>query len=290
MKTGRRYLSGLLWSLICALIVVCHSSSGLSGAIVNTEQDYSRFSHSRPREHADLMSRKNCGSCHRRTDASLVPRFPLHKDCTNCHLVQFTASNRGSAVNPICTICHARDVLNSSNPPTKSFSGLVSFSADFDHSQHFQGKDLARPTEGCIACHRPLRRGVAQTIPSQLNAHEVCFQCHSPGRSAADTSGCGSCHGLGTYSPMSTSAPAYNVSFSHGDHSERARLNCQNCHNLKPKGLPQGKQVTATLALEHFGDARTQNCKACHNGQRAFGDIDTHDCKRCHKREGFRMS
>src|SRR5215207_1863600 len=46
-----------------------------------TSQDYSRFSHSTPREHTDLMGRSNCGSCHRRGDSSTIPRFPVHKDC-----------------------------------------------------------------------------------------------------------------------------------------------------------------------------------------------------------------
>ena len=291
---GKRWIAP--WS-ICALlfffVLFCQQpigSRGVIGAIVSAEQNYSTFSHSSPREHADLMSRKTCGACHRRTDLSVAPRFPVHRDCTNCHLVQFTASNKNSSVNPICTICHTREGLNSSNPPTKSFSRLVSFTADFDHAQHLQGKEAARPYEGCNACHRPLRRGIAQTIPAQLNAHEVCYQCHSPGKSASDTSGCGSCHGLGPYSPTSTNARAYNLGFSHADHSSRGRVNCESCHNLKPTGLLQRKQVTSILVVEHFANPRTQSCKTCHSGQRVFGDADTHDCKRCHKKEGFRMS
>src|SRR5437588_11329639 len=62
--------------------------------------DYSKFSHSSPKEHADLMNRANCGSCHRRNDGSVDPTFPLHKYCMGCHSVQFTASNISSSVNP----------------------------------------------------------------------------------------------------------------------------------------------------------------------------------------------
>src|SRR5438093_8480512 len=35
--------------------------------------DYSKFSHSTPKEHADLMARANCASCHRRSDGAVEP-------------------------------------------------------------------------------------------------------------------------------------------------------------------------------------------------------------------------
>jgi c(7)-type cytochrome triheme protein len=251
--------------------------------------DYSKFSHSSPREHADLMDRKNCGSCHRR-GAGTAPTWPLHKDCTGCHMVQFTAVNLGTDLNPICTICHTREGLNSSNPPTKAFSGLRSFRAEFDHAQHLKGKDNARPSAGCAACHSSARQGVAQSIPAHLTAHQVCYECHSPGKQANDLSSCGVCHALAPYSPTSTSAKSYRVNFSHADHTGRARLTCTACHIVRERGLPQRTQVSSILPVEHFASARAQSCVLCHNGRRAFGDSDTHDCKRCHKREGFRMS
>ena len=150
--------------------------------------DYSKFSHATPKEHADLMDRTNCASCHRRSDGSVEPRFPVHKDCTGCHLVQFTASNNSSSVNPICTICHKAEGLNSSNAPIKNFPRLMSFAAEFDHAQHLKGIESARPGNGCVACHAPANRGVAETIPARLNAHQICYDCHSPGKSASKTS------------------------------------------------------------------------------------------------------
>ncbi|MBA2703901.1 MAG: hypothetical protein H0U60_08620 [Blastocatellia bacterium] len=254
------------------------------------QPDYSKFSHSNPREHAELMSRSNCGTCHRRNDGSLSPRFPLHKDCTGCHLVQFTASNRTSAVNPICTICHTRDGLNSSNPITKPFPALLSFRAEFDHAQHLQGKETARPSAGCAACHTPARRGVAQSIPARLTAHRTCYECHSQGKQASDLSSCGVCHALGSYSSTSTNTRAYRVSFSHADHGARARLSCTNCHNVRGQGLQQTRQISSISPAQHSANSRAQSCMTCHNGRRAFGDTDTHDCKRCHKRETFRLS
>src|SRR5262249_10856593 len=149
----RNTLLGLVISLTALSIYAARRSE----ATVEMAQsaDYSRFSHSSPREHADLMDRKNCGSCHRRNGTSPTPAFPVHKDCTQCHLVQFTSANRGADVNPICTICHTKEALNASNSATKGFPGLRSFRAEYDHAQHLQGKDSAKPAAGCPACHTP---------------------------------------------------------------------------------------------------------------------------------------
>ena len=279
----------LVIAVTCGTLAVEATRRGQASVDAISTADYSKFSHSEPREHADLMDRRNCGSCHRRGSGS-APGFPLHKDCTGCHTVQFTAANRGTDVNPICTICHTREGLSSSNGPTKAFSRLRSFRAEFDHAQHLQGKDNAKPPAGCLACHSPARRGVAQSILTGLNAHQACYECHSAGKQASDLSSCGVCHALGPYAPTSTNARAYAVSFSHEDHASRARLNCNDCHAIKGRGLPQSKQVSSISPAEHFSSARAQSCATCHNARRAFGDADTHDCKRCHKREGFRMS
>ena len=255
---------------------------------LGSKPDYSKFSHSNPREHADLMDRKNCGSCHRR-NGELAPIFPRHKDCTGCHLVQFTIANRGADMNPICTVCHKPASINTSNPPTKEFARLNSFRAEFDHAQHLTGKAAAKPPSGCAACHVALGRGVAQSIPAHLTAHQICYECHSPGKQASDLSSCGVCHSLGSYSPTATNAAAYKVSFSHADHG-RTRVTCTDCHNVKGRGLAQTRQVTSITPIEHFAGGRIQTCKSCHDGRKSFGDEDTRECKRCHKRDGFRMS
>ena len=260
-RTTKRSLISVVVALSALAISVNRqdASLGTKGAVETVlQQDYSKFSHSSPREHAELMARSNCGSCHRRNDTAQAPRFPLHKDCTGCHLVQFTAANRASTVNPICTICHTSDGLNSTNPPTKSFPALLSFRAAFDHAQHLQGKESARPSAGCMACHTPARRGVAQSIPARLNAHQTCYECHSQGKPASDLSSCGVCHTLGSYSPTSTNVQAYRVSFSHSDHDAQARLTCTNCHTIKGRGLPQTKQVSSISPVQHLTNTRVR--------------------------------
>ena len=272
-----------------AVVYDTNTGSSISSRPSETlAQDYSNFSHTRPKEHADLMGRSNCVSCHRRNDSSLSPRLPVHKDCTGCHLVQFTA--RTSAENPICTICHTRDGLSSPNPPIRTLSGLGSFNAKFDHAQHMSGIESARPAQGCSACHTPTNRGLAQTIPARLDAHQNCYQCHSPGKQTSNFSSCGSCHENGRYSRTPATARAYRVGFSHSDHSVRKRLNCDSCHNVKVRGLPQAQQVTSILPVQHYVNPRVQSCKTCHNGKRAFGDTGPGftDCVRCHKGINFR--
>jgi hypothetical protein len=294
-----------LWLLAAPLLVlVClpainsvgrraAASAGAPGALPGgapaAARDYSRFSHSSPREHAELTGRSNCASCHRRGDGSPEPRFPAHRDCTGCHLAQFTEAGGPSPVNPICTVCHGGGGPGAPNPSTKKFPGLLSFTAEFDHAQHVRGGESARPADGCVTCHAPTRRGVAKTIPARLDAHQTCYQCHSPGRQAGNLSSCGSCHGLGTYSPTPTGARAYRRGFSHADHGAGRRLSCDSCHAVKGRGLPQARQVSSALPVQHFADPRAQSCKTCHNGRRAFGDEDFNFCNRCHRRPGYRM-
>jgi c(7)-type cytochrome triheme protein len=235
-----------------------------------------------------VTGRSNCSGCHRRSDGSLEPKLPVHKDCTGCHLLQFT--NAASSDNPICTICHTREGLNSSNAPTKSFPRLRSFMAEFDHAQHLRGTETARPSKACAACHSLANRGVAETIPARLNAHQICYDCHSPGKSASATSSCSSCHKLGSYSPTSTATRSYRVGFSHADHGSRQRLTCETCHNVLARGLRQARQVSSIAPALHHSNARARSCMTCHNGQRAFGDAKAEfdNCKRCHKGLTFR--
>jgi hypothetical protein len=251
-------------------------------------QDYSKFSHSSPKEHADLTGRSNCAGCHRRSSSSPEPKFPVHKDCTGCHLVQFT--NPTSSDNPICTICHTKEGLSASNAPTKGFPRLRSFTSEFDHAQHLRGIESARSAEGCAACHTAALRGVAETIPARLSAHQTCYECHSPGKQASNISSCGSCHKLGRYSPTPTAARSYRVGFSHADHSPRQRLSCEGCHNVMGRGLPQARQVSSILPAQHYSNHRARTCVTCHNGQRTFGDKGPgfSDCRRCHKGINFR--
>lgn len=227
--------------------------------------DFSQFKHDN-RNHARLP----CLLCHRRENNSPQPTLPgkaAHAPCTGCHAQQF--SNSASA---ICTICHT-DVQSGK---VKAFPPLRSFDVQFDHAKHTNA--------ACVTCHRQSRGGVALSIPSRLNAHVTCFGCHTPNAQAngKNISSCSTCHQLGRLVRTSEQAPAYRVGFSHARHDASEKLACAACHHVRP-GLPDGRQVSAPLPLNHHALANAFSCATCHNGQRAFGGDDFSTCKRCHK-------
>ena len=243
-----------------------------------TAQDYSKFLHSSSK-HAAIA----CKDCHHRNDNSARPIFPSHKDCTGCHLTQFT-----TPVLSMCSICHQS--VNGNDPPRKAFPDTFkeSFNVKFDHAQHMIG--AARPKSGCASCHSSsLRRGVALSIPAGLSAHNGCYSCHTPNAQAngRDIASCGVCHDRKSFSRTSTDAAAFHFAFSHAQHSARQRLGCSDCHNYIA-GLPQKRQVSSSRPLEHFPTGNN-TCASCHNGRRSFGgDLDFKNCGRCHTGSSFR--
>jgi c(7)-type cytochrome triheme protein len=281
----RRWPTLIVICIGAGLLLFAYSSSAadtraLSTPPVRADEDYSKFSH-----RSDSHSHLACASCHARTDNDATPRFPGHKACTECHLAQFITPKV-----QMCNICHSS--LSSGNPPLRAFPAKFDegFNAKFDHAQHNRGD--AKPAMGCAACHTAtLRRGVAITIPVGIAAHNTCYQCHTPGKTAVggrDISSCATCHDVASYRRTPTNAVAFNASFSHAGHSYKQRLNCADCHSLSA-GMPQSKQVSAPRTAQHFSPARSVSCATCHNNKRAFGEADYGDCKRCHTGTTFKF-
>lgn len=236
--------------------------------IINPNADFSKFKHSNA-EHA----RFPCALCHERTDNSATPKFSGHLPCAGCHTAQF-ADNK----NAICTICHT----NTETGAMKSFPGLKSFNAVFDHGIH------TRQTN-CASCHQPSRNGVALSIPAGLNAHNSCFSCHSPGAVSGEKKidSCDTCHQPGNLGgKISEWVQAYQKTpFKHSNHN----LNCTTCHTIRA-GAGRGNQVTAPTAAMHFAPKNVQSCASCHNNKRTFGGEDFSDCRRCHRGNTFKFS
>lgn len=234
--------------------------------------DFSVFPHNNA-----AHSRLTCLLCHRRETNAPQPRLPGHTPCAGCHAQEF--NNAGSN---ICNICHT----DRQTGAVKAFPPLKSFNARFDHARHTAGM-----RQNCAACHKPNRRGVALSIPSRLNAHVTCYQCHSPRAEAPDgrdISSCSTCHELGRLARTSENARAYRVNFSHADHA-RAGVSCAACHNVRA-GAATGRQVTAPVPQMHNLSTRAQSCMSCHNDRRAFGTENFANCKRCHEGTTFRFS
>lgn len=226
---------------------------------IDPNADFSEFKHFNP-EHERLP----CAFCHTRQDNSPRPKLPEHQRCAGCHVQQFEDKN-----NAICTICHT----DAETGDMKRFPTLRNFTATFSHRQHLRQAN-------CATCHKPIRNGVALSIPSRTTAHHTCFQCHKPDTQIGDKNigSCETCHQKGRPpNAISESAKAFNVSFSHAEH----KLNCTNCHNVRA-GSGQARQVGAPIASMHFPPKNAQSCASCHNNKRAFGGDDFSDCNRCH--------
>ena len=232
--------------------------------------DFSKFSHS-----TTSHQRLPCLLCHRRETNSPRPvRSLQHTPCAGCHAQQF-AANSG----PICTICHTS--VEARSHEIKPFPSLKSFNMSFAHAKH---RNVA-----CSTCHKPINRGVALSMPSGVEAHTTCYQCHAPRAQAGgrDNSTCGTCHKPGPYSRSSTSAKAFRVGFGHEQH-KREGLNCVECHKITGSTTRSG-QVSSPLPTEHPESQRVQSCESCHNDQRAFGTANFANCKRCHQGPTFRF-
>ncbi len=211
------------------------------------------------RHNNQIHSQLSCNVCHRRSGNAARIGFPgrdEHMPCIGCHTQQFEDPR-----NPICGICHS-DIEKGS---LRSFPGLRSFGARFDHAAHLRSAN-------CATCHKPVSGGVAKSIPLGANAHATCFQCHSAS-SSERMSTCGTCHqpGRGRLT-ASVRVKAYSVSFSHGKHA----MNCAVCHQV------QRGSITAPLASMHMAPAGRKSCASCHDNTKAFGGDDFSDCKRCH--------
>jgi c(7)-type cytochrome triheme protein len=249
-------------------------AAGVCETRICAQTSYAQFKHDNPNH-----SRLPCLLCHRRPNNDAQPTLPgkdQHAPCTGCHQQQF--ANHASE---ICSICHT----DAQSGKMKPFPALRSFNVRFDHAKHSAaGAD-------CAKCHRRSRGGVALSIPARLNAHAICFSCHTPGAKAAsgrDISSCGTCHQLGGFVRTSEQAAAYRVGFSHAKHDASERLTCVECHKVRP-GLAQGRQVSAPVALNHRARAGTTSCATCHNSKRAFGGDDFSVCTRCHKGSQWRF-
>jgi len=264
--------------LACAVVAAACIILGPHSALATAKTDllvpqepaasYSRFKHDDP-NHARLP----CLLCHRRETNSARPMLPGSNDhlpCAGCHTQQFANSS-----GPICTICHT----DAQSGKLKSFPRLSSFNMKFDHSRHARmGGGV-----GCVTCHRPSRAGVAMAIPAGLNAHDTCYQCHTPRAKSGDRdiSSCGVCHQPGRHVRTRENAPAFRLGFSHAKHDKSEGLTCNECHRVRA-GVARRIQVSAPQPLNHHASPGAFSCISCHNGKRAFGGDDFSSCKRCH--------
>ena len=213
--------------------------------------DFSSF------KHTDRHGTLPCLLCHQRNEESPKPRFSSHTPCAGCHTEQF--KDKG---HPICVICHT----NTESGDLKPFPPMRSFNVQFNHASHLKETN-------CAACHKS--QGASMVIPSGVNAHATCFQCHTSDKLVGEKNigSCSTCHQAGTPNRINDSVQNVGFNFAHSKHSG---VNCQSCHSTA-----SGNQMSAINVSMHAGQANS--CATCHNGGKAFGANDFSDCRRCHQ-------
>jgi c(7)-type cytochrome triheme protein len=275
-RTCRRWIQLVVLIAECVCVALAFASNYQVAATSAREpaaqetKDFSKFSHNNASH-----QRLPCLLCHRRETNSPKPvRSSGHTPCAGCHSQQFAASS-----GPICTICHSN--IESGNHQVKPFPSLKSFNMTFEHSRH---RSVA-----CATCHKAINRGVAMSIPSGPDAHQTCYQCHTPRAQAGgrDISSCATCHKAGSFNRLSTSSKAFKASFGHELH-KRQGASCAECHKITSL-TARSSQVSSPLATEHPSSQNVQSCETCHNDQRAFGIASFSNCKRCHQGPTFKF-
>jgi hypothetical protein len=272
--------------------------------------DYNRFTH---QTHLGRIKVPNtnfardlkCESCHERPSdreiaSNIVPttdrnkqlslKFPGHKACVECHVVQFTTKPQQT-----CVICHNTQQGLIARPPQRDFPQRYDFNAFFDAKQHglhvtyklSDGKQME-----CAFCHKPTQKTLAVTIGS----HPECYVCHTPGsfdEKAKVKSNCVICH---TQRLVDTqpeifdaklSSRAYGAKFSHDEHFKKYKVDCRDCHSID--GGYNQISPSSPRVKEHNTSAQTggRGCFSCHDGKQHYGRTvfsgdDAPSCKKCH--------
>jgi hypothetical protein len=274
--------------------------------------DYNRFTH---QTHLGVIKVPNtnfarelkCESCHDRPGErefknSIIPttdrniqlslKFPGHKACVECHVVQFTSKPQQT-----CVICHNTQQGLIARPPQRDFPLRYDFNAFFDakqHELHVTYKQSDGKQMDCNFCHKPTQRGLAETIGS----HPECYVCHTPGsfdEKAKVKSNCVICHTqrMVDSQPEAFDAKlasrAYGAKFSHVEHMKY--MDCRECHSLQ--GGYNQNSPASPIVKQHNTSAQTggRGCFSCHDGKqrygrRVFSGDDAQACGRCHNLKG----
>jgi cytochrome c7-like protein len=274
--------------------------------------DYNRFTHE---THLGRIKVPNtnfardlkCESCHERpterdiannivasTDRNvqLKLKFPGHKACVECHVVQFTSKPQQT-----CVICHNTQQGLNARPPQRDFPLRYDFNAFFDAKQHelhvtyklSDGKQM-----DCAFCHKPTQKALAVTIAS----HPECYVCHTPGsfdEKAKVKGNCMVCHTQRIVDPKpmpydaKLASRAYGAKFSHAEHVKF--MDCRACHTLQGGYNQYSPSSPAVKQHNTSAQAGGRGCFTCHDGKQHYGRAvfsgdEAKSCGRCHNIKG----
>jgi hypothetical protein len=283
-------------------------------------KNYERFTH---QTHQGMVKVPNtnfarelkCDTCHERPgpreiangivatterNKQLSLKFPGHKACVECHVVEFT-----SRPPQTCTICHNTEQGLTARPPQRDFPPRYDFNAFFDAKQHELHVTYLLPNNGqrldCAFCHQPTAKPSFLTIAS----HPECYACHSPqsgDQKGSQKSGCVVCHtepapNLQPFSAKYVSR-AYGANFTHKAHVGYVNGRCDACHTIS--GGYNQPAPTSLRIKQHLspGERSGRGCFSCHDGgvhygRKVFsGEPGTEgggSCNKCHTRDDFKV-
>ncbi len=296
-----------------------NKKSGKQSAPATTEQpqakqqpvDYNKFTHE---SHIGRIKVPNtnfardlkCDNCHERPNDTQIAssiiattdrnkqlslKFPGHKACVECHVVQFTSKPQQT-----CVICHNSDQGLNARPPQRDFPQRYDFNAFFDAKQHelhvtYKLSD-GKPLE-CAYCHKPTQKTLAVTIPS----HSECYTCHAPGSfddKAKAKSDCTVCHTERLTSPpppysAKLESRAYGAKFSHVEHLKF--MDCKVCHSIQGAYIQYSPSSPSVKQHNTTSQSGGRGCFSCHDGKQRFGRTvfsgdDAQSCGKCHNMKG----
>jgi Cytochrome c7 and related cytochrome c len=306
--------TGIVWRPLTTLGQQTPKPAAPAPAAPKPPPNYEKFTH---QSHLGQVMVPNtsqtrelkCDSCHDRRDPidtlvnttdrnkRLRLRFPGHKACVDCHVIQFTARPQQT-----CIICHDTKGGLNARPPQRDFRDRYDFNAFFDAKQHelhtgyqfTNGKQL-----DCNYCHQPMAKPTSLGIAS----HPECYACHAPASGdakASQKSGCLTCHTAQTPNPQPFSAKyvsrAYGALFTHKAHVGYVNNNCNACHTIN--GGYNQPTPTSIRIKEHLtpGERSGRGCFSCHDGgvhygRKVFsGETDGGACNKCHTRADYKVN
>src|SRR5262249_22520860 len=257
--------------------------------------NYERFTHQSHLGQVNIPNTNQnrelkCNSCHERVDVTtgivsttdrnkrLSLKFPGHKACVDCHVVQFTGKPQLT-----CTNCHDTKGGLTARPPQRDFAKRYDFNALFDGKQHelhikylfTDGKKL-----DCNYCHLQTAKPSYLTIPT----HPECYTCHSPtsgDQKAKLKSDCAACHTTRAmdatpFPPFSDkyASRAYGATFTHKAHVDYEKNDSYACHSISG-GYNRPLQTPTSIRIkEHFNNPNERSgrgCFSCHDGGQHYG-------------------
>jgi hypothetical protein len=273
--------------------------------------DYSRFTHQTHQgqvkvPNTNFVRELKCDSCHERPGArelsagivgttprnlNLTLKFPGHKACVECHVVQFTSKPQQT-----CVICHNTQQGLNARPPQRDFPERYDFNAFFDakqHENHVTYKLADGKQVECAFCHKPTDK----TLAVNIGSHPECYVCHAPGsfdQKASAKNDCAVCHTqMVTPRPEPFSAKlssrAFGAKFSHVEHAKY--MDCAACHSIQG-GYNQNSPSSPRVKQHNTAaQAGGRGCFSCHDGKQHYGRAvfsgdDAQSCGRCHNTGG----